>query len=332
MFDYSGCIHMHSEYSFDGLRTPEEIISSANSCGLDYIIITDHFSLEAKKYEGWHRNTLLIAGEEISPNKNHYLAFNIDKAVIADRTESNPQNYIDDVNRAGGFGFIAHPDHIGNRKFGVNPYTWINWDITGYSGFSVWDLQTDWQETLKGPLTAVMSYLFPAYFLKGPKKETLERWDKINIGAEQLKYGIGEIDNHEAVKKYFKFIKAKIFPFDVAFRTIRTHILLEEPLSRKKEDIGRVLEALRSGSSYISNDYFADPKGGFVFKVSKGKVSVRVPRRALIKIIKDGKKIIEKISDGIEISGAEKGIYRCEIFLKKYFYHPWIFSNPIRMD
>src|SRR3989339_1741564 len=187
MFDYCGAIHIHSFYSFDGCKKIGEIIESANRCGLDFIVITDHFSIEAKKYEGWYKNTLVIAAEEISPRYNHYLAFDIKNAILVDKQDNNPLKYIDEVNRQGGYGFIAHPDHPGNKKFDIKSYRWNDWMtsngsefIKNYAGFCIWDLQTDWQETLKNYPTALLSYLFPAYFLKGPKKETLKRWDDIN--------------------------------------------------------------------------------------------------------------------------------------------------------
>ncbi|MFA5780262.1 MAG: PHP domain-containing protein [Elusimicrobiota bacterium] len=332
MFDYCGAIHIHSFYSFDGHRKPEEIIESANRCGLDFIVITDHFSIEAKKYEGWHKNTLVVAAEEISPRYNHYLAFDIKNAVVVDKQENNPQKYIDEVNSRGGYGFIAHPDHEGNKKFDIKSYRWNTWTdsngsefIKNYTGFCIWDLQTDWQETLKNYPTALLSYLFPAYFLKGPKKETLKRWDAIN--QKEKKYGIGEIDNHESIRKYFG-IKLKIFPFDFAFRTIRTHITIDEPFSKSDSDIEKIHSALKTGKSFISNDYFSNAKD-FQFYRENDRIIAKIPRSAKIKIIKNGNLFAESFSDTAIVKTDGKGVYRCECYLKKFGFRPWIFSNPI---
>lgn len=48
MFDYTGAIHMHSVFS-DGTAKPDEIAGYANEVGLDYIILTDHNTLQAKQ-------------------------------------------------------------------------------------------------------------------------------------------------------------------------------------------------------------------------------------------------------------------------------------------
>ncbi|MEW6556295.1 MAG: CehA/McbA family metallohydrolase [Elusimicrobiota bacterium] len=325
MYDYAGAIHIHSFYSYDGNVKIENIIESANSCGLDFIVITDHFSIEAKKYEGWHGNTLVIVGEEISPRYNHYLAFDIKKAVVVDKQENLPQKYIDEVNSQGGFGFVAHPDHQGNKKFNVNSYRWKDWSVNNYSGFCIWDLQTDWQETLTTYLKALLSYWFQAYFLKGPKKETLARWDAVN--QTDKKYGIGEIDNHETIKKYFS-IKFKVFPFDLVFKTIRTHITIDEPFVKNNSDIDKIYNALKTGKCFVSNDYFSNAKG-FQFYKENDKIIVRTPAKSKIKIIKNGNLFVEDFSDTLSVKPDGKGVYRCECYLKKWGLKPWIFSNPI---
>ncbi|MDO8734312.1 MAG: CehA/McbA family metallohydrolase [Elusimicrobiota bacterium] len=325
MFDYCGAIHIHSFYSYDGVKKIEYIVESANRCGLDFIIINDHFSIEAKKYEGWHKNTLVIVGEEITPRYNHYLAFDIKNAVVVDKQENNPQKYIDEVNRQGGYGFIAHPDHEGNKKFNVKSYRWNDWSVTGWTGFCIWDLQTDWQETLTGYPKAILSYLLPAYFLTGPKPETLQRWDAINQTEE--KYGVGEIDNHENIRKHFG-LKLKILKFDFAFRTIRTHIVLDEPFSKDNTDIKKVHAALKSGKSYVSNDYFSNA-GGFEFYRKGDKITAKTSERAVIKILRNGEIIGEDFTDTVSVQISKKGVYRCECWLKKLGLKPWIFSNPI---
>ena len=331
MFDYCGAIHIHSSYSFDGLRSIDEIIASAQRCGLDFVVINDHASIESKKYEGWHGNVLLITGEEITPAKNHYLAFGINKPVVVPKNDSNPQAYIDEVNRLGGFGFIAHPDHIGNKKFRIKSYSWDNWDVKNFAGISIWDLQTDWQETLTNIPKAVLSFLFPVYFMTGPKKETMKRWDTMNKDTENIKYALGEVDNHEVIKTYFGVIKARIFPFDFAFKTIRTHIVFPEPLTKTGADVGKALAAIKNGFSYVSNDYFKNASG-FRFYGKNRNIIAEIPGRGLIKIIKNGEEIFRSLSDHAEISGAGKGVYRCEVYLKKIKYYPWIFSNPVVVE
>ena len=48
-----------------------------------------------------------------------------------------------------------------------------------------------------------------------------------------------------------------------------------------------------------------------------------------IKIIKNGNLFAESFSDTAIIKPDGKGVYRCECYLKKLGFRPWIFSNPI---
>ena len=79
--------------------------------------------------------------------------------------------------------------------FHVKHYPWTDWSVTGYTGMGIWDFMTDWQNSLTGYLRAVLSYAFPALFLRGPSPKTLERWDRLS--QERRVVGIGELDNHD---------------------------------------------------------------------------------------------------------------------------------------
>jgi hypothetical protein len=175
--DYTGVIHLHSAYSFDG-RTPiAEILTAAQKSSIDFLLLTDHSILRARKdgYEGWHDGTLLIIGEEIAPRFNHFLAFGLSEPVACAENEPDlpPQAYIDHVQIMGGLGFIAHPDHAGTELFHVKHYPWTDWSVTGYTGLGIWDFMTDWQNSLTGYLRAILSYAFPAHFLRGPSPATV---------------------------------------------------------------------------------------------------------------------------------------------------------------
>jgi len=170
LYDYTGVIHLHSSFSFDGHTPMEQIIHSAQNNGVDFLMLTDHDHLRARDegWEGWQGRTLVIVGEEIAPRFNHYLAFNIKEPIVHfdDAEGKNPQKYIDAVKNQGGLGFIAHPDHEGTALFHVKHYCWNDWNINGYSGIGVWDFMTDWQSSLRGYFSGLLSFLFPAYFLQ----------------------------------------------------------------------------------------------------------------------------------------------------------------------
>lgn len=349
-FDYRGFFHIHSAFSHDGTTDIREIIKSAKKCGADFIIITDHFNLKAKDegFEGYHDGVLVICGEEISPYYNHYLAVGINNAVKAD-TDDDPQEYIDAVKNENAAGLIAHPDHTGTELFGIRSYAWKNWNITGYDSVSIWDLMTDWQEKLSSYFKAFFAFLFPAFILSGPKKITLERWDKLNIEnkEDRLISGYGEIDNHNSRKEVFG-ITFRVFPFDFAFRTISTHILLKEELSKDVEAAKRqIINAVKTSSIYVSQEKWNSSKG-FEFYISDNfkrtesgetvtigkdaKINVKLPKKALIKIVCNGRIIFSKFADALEENISETGVYRAEIYQNKFiFFKPWIFSNHIKV-
>ena len=364
-YDYAGAVHFHSNYSYDGNVSIDRIVEDAKSAGLDFIMLTDHFRLDAKKdgHEGWHEDVLLIVGEEISPRYNHYLAFNIKEPIVTKRYENKPQEYIDEVNNQGGLGIIAHPDHEGTELFGVKPFPWIDWSVKGYTGMSIWDLQTDWQDKLKGYPSAILSYFFSSYRLSGPREVTLKRWDELNMVRQahhERVTGIGEIDNHNTKRRLFG-LNFYIFNFRYAFRTIRTHILTERPFKHNPlthpsplvgegggEDIEIVYQAIKDGRVYISNDYWHSAKG-FSFTISDGEkevciggefflkakpafIKVNLPVNGLIRVILSGEKIYETSDTECSLEIKEKGVYRIEVYqkiLRKY--RPWIYSNHINV-
>ncbi len=347
LYDYTGAIHFHSSYSFDGRASIEEIIKAAGENGIDFLMLTDHSTLGARKggLEGWNGGILLVVGQEISPRFNHYLAFGIDEEFIVDENDKGyrPQDCIDRVNALGGIGFIAHPDHEGAQKFHVKHFPWQDWSVSGYTGMGVWDFMTDWQSALKSLPDALVAYLFPAYVLKGPREITLKRWDHLNKEGKVV--GIGELDNHDTPRKILG-MTVGIFPFKRAFRFIRTHLLLDNPLKGEaEEDMNVLLGALKNGRAYVAMEYFRDAKG-FSFSLSdlnrevtmgdefslKGEalLCVKIPEKGKICIIQDGGVCAEAIDKDITCKISQKGVYRVEAYLRvRGKYRPWIFSNPV---
>jgi len=347
LYDYTGVIHLHSSFSHDGHEPMEEIIQAAARNGIDFLMLTDHDHLRARNegWEGWQNKTLVVVGEEIAPRFNHYLAFNIREPVVylEDTEGEDPQKYIDAVNHQGGFGFIAHPDHEGTALFHVKQYSWKKWNIHGYAGISIWDFMTDWQSSLRSYALGLLSFLFPVHFLTGPRKITLERWDALNQVGKTV--GIGELDNHASVKKLLG-IRFIAFPFDRAFRFIRTHILTDDPFSGdSQKDIDMVYQSLRYGRCYFALEYFRRTIG-FQFQMTQGiqefymgdslklgektLLSVSVPSSALIRIIRNGSILQQKTADRLSLPVSQTGVYRVEVYLKATgMFRPWIFSNPI---
>ncbi len=213
----------------------------------------------------------------------------------------------------------------------------------GYTGIGIWDFMTDFQSRLKGYPSALLSYYFPAYRLRGPKKETLKRWDELNRTRRVV--GIGELDNHETVKELLG-LRFHIFPFHKAFRFIRTHILTEASFLKEDElDREIILSALKRGRAYAALEYFAQARGFSFVIMDESEVAtmgdefylddmaivqIELPEKGKIHLIKDGGLFREEVGREMVCGIDEPGIYRVEAYHRIFIkFRPWIFSNPI---
>jgi hypothetical protein len=340
-YDYRGIIHCHSTYS-DGTGDMEEIAKAADEAGVDFVMMTDHDQVKPIEdgQEKWAGSTLIICGTEITPAKNHFIAFGEKKLKDVEKLKSlAPQEMIDAVNQQGWFGFIAHPDHLGTQKFGIPSYRWEDWNVKNYAGIGVWDLMTDWQAQLDREDVSMDVYTEFEDWLTGPRIETLKRWDELNKIAKVV--GIGEVDNHKYRKEHEGKV-LEIFPYEVAFKTVTNHVLLDKPLEKDyKKAKKQILEAVRHGSLYISFDWWDDPVD-FSFEIDNGKkvagmgdvielgekteLVATFPQEGLLNVYKNGESILETEGDEILVDLTEPGAYRVEAMRNDIV---WILSNNI---
>lgn len=272
------------------------------------------------------------------------MAFGIEKPVQEWHTNARPQDYIDAVAGQGGFGFVAHPDHAGSEKFKVKSYSWNDWSAKGFTGMSIWDFMTDFQEKLVSYPAALAAIISPALCFTGPKQETLKRWDDMNKTAKI--FGFGELDNHKTPKKLLGF-KVNVFPFHKAFATIRTHLLLKEPLSKDNNKAkNQIFGAIKTMSGYVAQEQWNNAKGfEFIIENTDGvthiggearftpngnNLKVNLPCAGEICVVKDGVKIKHAYASRLETKVEAAGLYRIEVKQKIFGkLRPWIYSNPI---
>lgn len=341
-YDYRGVIHCHSTYS-DGTGDMEEIAKAANEAGLDFVMMTDHDQMKPMEdgQEKWHGSVLMICGTEITPRNNHFIAFGDKKLKDADKLKLlKTQEYINAVNEQGWFGFIAHPDHVGTKKFDIPSYRWEAWDAEGFTGMGIWDLMTDWQAQLDRADAGLEVYHEFESWLSGPRPETIKRWDELNQKRKVV--GIGEIDNHKWKKEYLGQT-FYVFPYETAFRTISNHVLLDKPLDKDyKKAKKQILDAVRHGSVYISFDWWDDPTE-FSFEIDNGKKTAGMgdtialgaektelvstfSEESLLNVYLNGESIFEEEGDEILVEITEPGVYRVEAMRNDIV---WVLSNPI---
>ena len=348
MFEYIGALHIHSTFS-DGSGEVKDIAKAASEIGLDYLILTDHNTLRALQegYENWYDNVLLLVGCEINDkqNKNHYLAFGIEEAFS---TRLSAKQYVKKVKEAGGIGFLAHPHEKRNHLKEHPAYPWIEWDTKDFTGIEIWNHMSEWIENLTEK-NKYQFFLHPLKSIVAPPTETLKLWDKLNI--EHRVVGIGGVDAHAHKHNLLGLLEVEIFPYKVLFKSIRTHILLNEEIKKGKSAKSvnaaknLIYNALESGHCFVANDYHGDSKGFRFFAKSNGKIcqmgdsidltkktklEVILPvNKAEIRLIHNGKMIDSVENNEAEFVVNKKGVYRVEVYLNK---KAWIYSNHIRIN
>jgi hypothetical protein len=340
---YSGIIHVHSTYSDGSLSIPK-IARIANELDIDFLLFTDHNTLQPlyDGMEGWYDRILVGVGCELndSRNMNHYLAFDINEEVSS---EVPPNEYMAEVKKQGGFGIIAHPDEKRNAMPEYPPYPWTLWDSETFDGIEIWNQMSEWMEGLT-PRNKYWRAMHPRRSILAPTDETLRKWDRIN--ENRRVFGIGGVDAHAHIYRLWGFLRYRIFRYKVIFRTIRTHILTRRELivgSDHRHNLETVYNTLKTANCFVSNRYVGDATT-FRSWVDNGKRSVimgdeieflkgtrlhaRLPRKASVRLIRNGELKAEKVGETITFNITEPGVYRIEVHKKK---RPWIYTNHFRI-
>lgn len=347
MYEYIGAVHIHSTYS-DGTGEVPDIVRSASEVGLDFLMLSDHNSLRAKKdgHEGWHHDVMLLIGYEINDraDKNHYLAFGLDKEV---GVRISAQEYVRRVHEQGGIGFIAHPDEKRSSMPEHPPYPWIAWDAENFDGIEIWNHMSEWTEGLTEE-NKFQRFIHPLRSIVGPPPETLQRWDALN--RERRVVGIGGTDAHAHKADVMGFFDVEVFPYKVMFKSVHTHVLLDEPLRRNaethfEEDKWRIYDALRQGRCFVANSYHGDPRGfafyattatethqqgDFVLYPGEGKLALHaeLPQEARVRLLCNGVLMDERVRQELTYTVTQPGAWRVEAWMED---KGWIFSNHIRI-
>jgi hypothetical protein len=339
-YEAVGAVHLHSKFSDGSLSIPE-IAAIAGETGLDFLMFSDHNTLEPKRLglEGWYGRVVVIIGCELNDtrDRNHYLAFRIDKEPEGHEAVE----YVRQVREAGGFGVIAHPSEKRHFSETYPAFPWTAWDVEGFDGIEIWNQMSEWMEGITRR-NFCWRVLHPLRSIRFPVPETLVQWDGFN--RDRRVVGLGGIDVH-AHHICLLGIPFEIYPYKVQFKSIRTHVLLDHelipnggPVSFLTAETG-VFDAILSGRCFVSNHSLGDargfrfwaerdgvipmggriPMGGTVFQV-------RLPRRARMRLVRDGQIVLEATGREFTYEDDQPGVYRVEVVRK---HRGWIYSNPI---
>jgi len=336
--EYTGAIHIHTTYS-DGDGSFNEVVEAATGCGLDYVILSDHDTLECRRdgREGRHDGVLFLAEQEVSPRDGHCLVIGSDLLIEVKRSDKVDRIF-EQLQEKGGSGFAAHP-FCDRHGFGHIKYiTWDSVDDARLTGIELWSYMIDWTRDLnKFNLKELKRRINnPERFIRGPHQKLVKQWDEIT--RKRRMAAIGSLDAH--ARRYF-FGKVTVFPYRFLFKTIRTHILAEPFENDLAADRRRIYEALIEGRCFIAYDYLAPAKGfsfrcffndnvwemgqelqykpGMLLKASS-------PHAAELYLIRDGTVIGKQSGEQIETRLKSPGVYRVEAKIEG---QPWVYTNPI---
>ncbi|MEM3760772.1 MAG: PHP domain-containing protein [Candidatus Bathyarchaeia archaeon] len=110
-------LHVHTNYSYDSVIKPEEVVFYAKKRGLDGVAITDHDKTECALKMAKETNFLIIPGIEVSSLGGHVLALNIQepipKGLSVDET-------VDRIHSLGGIAVACHPTSLFKGSLGEN--------------------------------------------------------------------------------------------------------------------------------------------------------------------------------------------------------------------
>ena len=273
LHDLSSVIHVHSTYS-DGTATVPEILDAARDAGRDAVLLTDHDSLEAKRdgWEGWHDGVLLLVGEEVSPRRAHFLAFDIDEEI--DRHRVPVAEVPGVVASRGGFSFAAHPfpHRLRLSKLITQPHPMGRLVDPALCGVELWNLANDTVARFRHPLEALRFLRYPDRELADLPPTHLEAWDRLS--AQRRTVAVGALDSHQPGIRLRGRVRTPL-PNRILFGLLGTHLLLDAaPTGELERDRGLLYAALCAGRCYISRDSLADPRGFEFWAEPRGAVPV----------------------------------------------------------
>jgi len=339
-YHYSGAVHIHTTES-DGTKPIEEVIEIGRRAGVDFMMFCDHMGLSNREagHEGIHGKTLVVIGYEHNDldDNNHYLIFN--SPSIYPR-ESSAAEYVKAAYRDAAFGIVAHPVEHRSRDGKHPPYPWLEWGADQFSGLEIWNQMSEWMEKLT-PWNTLAMALSPRKSMVGPTVEVMQIWDRLNLKRRYV--GVAGVDAHAFPVKVGP-LTVTIFPYKVHFRALRTHIILDEPLSSDFETARRQFyEALAACRVFCSNLRWGDANG-FIFRGVLGseavvcgdvlsdhtgaRLEIELPSRANIRLIGNGRELVRATTDSLDYSVGQPGLYRVEAWKGN---RGWIFSNHIRI-
>lgn len=335
--------HVHSFLGGHSSGTFQEIIDAAKANNLDFVIMTEHkeedFDTAEMTLSGLHGRVMFINGNEVS-------AENGDRTLVAPGSLSPEEKAFALRSSMAHFPFtiVAYPEEF------------KDWNQFGLSGVEVFNVYSNARRI--NPVVAFFDVVWSkrsypdqifALYLQRPDAN-LKLWDQASTRSHMT--ATAGNDAHANIGLTLRDSSGKTLagiqldPYEVSFRLVRMHVLIDRNKSFTQEN---VLDALRAGHCFIGFDFLGDSSDFSFTAVSAGeqkiqgdeitlatdtRLKVRTPVSSRVLLFKDGNVISDE--GGVtnkEYSVTERGVYRIEVYLPQLGSlvadKPWIISNPI---
>jgi hypothetical protein len=283
-----------------------------------------------------------VNDQTLIPERNHLLCHFVSSDLNG--AAANPQQLINTTLERGGLCFLAHPLERPGYDAAAKTYPWDRWDISDYTGIELWNAMTDVKWQLRSLLRGLIGGYLPHQVLTSPFPEMLIKWDDLLATGRKV-VAIGNSDAH-ALRITWRMITHTFYPYEFLFRAVNTHLFIDRPLDDDFEQArSQIYQALKAGHCYVSYDLIGSP-AGFDFIGESGAqqaimgdtlplqnvatLRVESPHQAKLRLIKDGKPVIETEGYGFAYRTNEPGVYRVEAYRRyRGKLRGWVFTNPI---
>ena len=324
-----GAVHMHTTAS-DGGGTINDLVDAAVVNGLDFIVVTDHNTVEPTRYE-YRDGVLVIHAEEVSTTLGHVLMLDVDSVRATEPDTADVRwgfQHHRDFGDAGAL-FAAHPN---GRRW------WLDRAAETVDGMEIWNADSEWRNDTVGDWMEALTLLpfrpsLAMLALLDRPDRNLALFDSAAVNRTVAT--TCAVDAHARIDITDSwYIGFPSYPMTLAL--VHQHVKLRAPFSGDAEADGRMLTAsMVDGVGHCVVGGLADD-GAVRIQEVDGVLRVSVPddiARPRIRVVRNGEVIAEEETSNLEVPATEPGMYRAEIEVRARLirprWFPWVLSGPI---
>lgn len=317
-----GVIHVHTNYS-DGTRTIPQVAAAAHDAELDFVLVTDHNTLEARVEQGYHGDVLVGVEVEVTPSSygRHLIAFGLTD-YPDDLHERKTGEVFAELERQQAFGWVPHPRGFLNPWFGIYNAAWTEWQHP-VGGLELSTFLVDWAMELR-PWNALRKLRGEALRATTPHAELLARWDQLNQVRPTVGY-VG-IDAHYR-QKFNGWLATPTY--EQLFRTHQVVVWTPPPSGDFDADFLTLRECLRQGQ-FVNVLGAGLGRTPIQFGVQDRTLHLEIQDRegVTVELVRDGRSTGTPAPVESRIDPPGSGLYRAQIYRHG---HLWALTNPVRV-